>query len=71
VVEAGAVIEEAVLFDSVRVGPGASIRRAILDEGVHVCGGASVGLDIEKEKRRFTVTDGGVVVVPRGTVVAV
>ncbi|MET0151081.1 MAG: hypothetical protein ABW298_00525 [Candidatus Binatia bacterium] len=65
------MIEEAVLFDSVRVGPGASIRRAILDEGVHVCGGASVGLDLEKEKRRFTVTDGGVVVVPRGTVVAV
>jgi glucose-1-phosphate adenylyltransferase len=71
VVEAGAVIEEAVLFDSVRVGPGASIRRAILDEGVHVCSGASVGLDLERDKRRFTVTDGGVVVVPRGTVVAV
>ena len=71
VVEAGAVVEEAVLFDAVRVGPGASIRRAILDEGVQVRAGASVGLDLEKERRRFTVTDGGVVVVPRGTVVAV
>jgi glucose-1-phosphate adenylyltransferase len=65
------VVEEAVLFDAVRVGPGASIRRAILDEGVQVRAGASVGLDLEKERRRFTVTDGGVVVVPRGTVVAV
>jgi glucose-1-phosphate adenylyltransferase len=71
VVETGAVIEEAVLFDSVCVGPGASIRRAILDEGVQVRAGASVGLDLEKERQRFTVTDGGVVVVPRGTVVAV
>jgi ADP-glucose pyrophosphorylase len=33
--------------------------------------GASVGLDLEKERRRFAVTDGGVVVVPRGSVVAV
>jgi ADP-glucose pyrophosphorylase len=30
--------------------------------------GASVGLDLEKERRRLAVTDGGVVVVPRGTV---
>ena len=65
------MVEEAVLFDAARVGPGASIRRAILDEGVQVRAGASVGLDLEKERRRFTVTDGGVVVVPRGTVVAV
>jgi glucose-1-phosphate adenylyltransferase len=71
VVETGAVVEEAVLFDSVRVGPGASIRRAILDEGVQVRAGARVGLDLEKETRRFIVTDGGVVVVPPGTVVAV
>jgi glucose-1-phosphate adenylyltransferase len=70
-VETGAVIAEAVLFDSVGVGPGACVRRAILDEGVQVRAGASVGLDVEKERRRFTVTDGGVVVVPRGTVVAV
>ena len=65
------MIAEAVLFDSVGVGPGACVRRAILDEGVQVRAGASVGLDVEKERRRFTVTDGGVVVVPRGTVVAV
>jgi glucose-1-phosphate adenylyltransferase len=71
VIEKGAAIEEAVLFHSVRVGHGASIRRAILDECVQVRAGASVGLDLEKERPRFIVTDGGVVVVPRGTVVAV
>ena len=71
VVETGAVIEEAVLFDSVRVGYGARIRRAILDEGARVRAGASVGVDLEKERRRFTFTDGGVVVVPRGTVVSI
>jgi glucose-1-phosphate adenylyltransferase len=70
VVESGAVIEEAVLFDSIHVGRGARICRAILDDGVQVSAGATIGLDLEREKRRFTVTDGGVVVVPRGTVVA-
>jgi glucose-1-phosphate adenylyltransferase len=71
VIETGAVIEESVLFDSVRVGHGASIRRAILDEGAQVRARASVGLDLLKDRRRFTVTDGGVVVVPRGAVVGI
>jgi glucose-1-phosphate adenylyltransferase len=71
VIETGAVIDEAVLFDSVRVGRGASIRRAILDEGVQIRAGGSVGLDPEKDRRRFTVTEGGVVVVPRGAVVGI
>jgi glucose-1-phosphate adenylyltransferase len=70
VVESGAVVEEAVLFDSVRVGRGARIRRAILDDGVRVADGATIGFDLDVERRRFAVTDGGVVVVPRGTVVA-
>jgi len=69
IVEKGAVIDEAVLFDSVRVGRGASIHRAILDDGVQVAAGATLGFDLDKERSRFTVTDGGVVVVPRGVVV--
>jgi len=69
VVESGAVIDEAALFDSIHVGCGAHVRRAILDDGVQVAAGACVGLDLDKERRRFTVTDGGVVVVPRGAVI--
>ncbi len=70
IVETGAMIDEAVLFDSVRVGLGARIRRAILDDGVQVAAGATIGFDLDEERRRFPVTDSGVVVVPRGAVVA-
>ena len=69
VVESGAVIDDAVLFNSIHVGCGAHVRRAILDDGVQVAAGASVGLDLDKERKRFTVTDGGVVVVPGGAVI--
>src|SRR5262245_25859033 len=35
-VEAGAVVEDSILFDRVTVGPEAEVRRAILDKGVRV-----------------------------------
>src|SRR4051812_2632195 len=38
-VEAGAVVEDSILFDRVVVGPGAAVRRAILDKGVRVAPG--------------------------------
>jgi len=47
----------------VRVGRHARIRRAIIDRDVLVPRGALIGFDPEEDRRRHTVTDGGVVVV--------
>jgi glucose-1-phosphate adenylyltransferase len=47
----------------VRVGRHARIRRAIIDRDVLVPRGALIGFDEQEDRRRYHVTDGGVVVV--------
>jgi glucose-1-phosphate adenylyltransferase len=64
-VEEGAVVEDALLFDNVTVGAGARLRRCIIDKGVHVPAGEAVGFDLDKDRQRFTVSEKGVVVVPK------
>jgi len=61
---------ESVLFSGVEVRGGAIVRRAIVDKDVYIAPGATIGVDPEQDRARFTVSDGGVVVVPKGTIVA-
>jgi glucose-1-phosphate adenylyltransferase len=59
-------VAESVLFDDVDVGRHARVRRAIVDKGVHIPAGMEIGYDLEADRQRFTVSEGGVVVVPKG-----
>jgi len=63
------VVENSVLMPSVRIGENAKIRNAILDKNVVVEPGASVGFDIERDRERFTVSPGGIVVIGKGITV--
>jgi glucose-1-phosphate adenylyltransferase len=65
VVQSGAHVEESVLLDRVIVGRGARIRRAILDKRVAVPDGATIGFDHEADAKLYTVSEGGVTVVPK------
>ncbi len=68
VVERDAHVEQSVIFDDVVIEPGASIRRAIVDKESRIRAGASIGFDREVDKRRgCTISDNGIVVVPKGT----
>jgi glucose-1-phosphate adenylyltransferase len=69
VVGPGALVEESILMPGVRVGEGSEVRRAIVDEGVIIPAGLRIGCDHTADRRRFVVTEGGVVVVPEGTVI--
>jgi len=60
-------VQDSVLMDGVEIGRHARVRRAILDKDVRVPAGAVVGESPEEDKARFTVTPGGIVVIPRGT----
>jgi glucose-1-phosphate adenylyltransferase len=64
-----ACVDDSVLMQGVDVGRNAVVRRAILDKNVRVEPGAKVGVDLDADRERFTVSDGGVVVVGKGAVV--
>jgi len=54
---------------SVKIGENAKIKNAILDKNVVVEPGASIGFDIERDRERFTVSQGGIVVIGKGITV--
>jgi glucose-1-phosphate adenylyltransferase len=64
-----AEVSDSVLLDRVEVGRRAVVRRAILDKNVKVGEGARIGVDLERDRGRFTVSDGGIVAVAKDTVV--
>jgi glucose-1-phosphate adenylyltransferase len=61
-----ASVFESVLFDGVRVGKGAMLQRCIIDKDVVIPDGEKIGFDKEQDAARFTVSEAGVVVVPKG-----
>jgi glucose-1-phosphate adenylyltransferase len=70
-VHSWAHVDGAVLMDGVDVGRHAVVRKAILDKNVVVPEGAEIGVDLERDQARYTVTDKGIVVIGKGVKVEV
>ncbi|MBF6350721.1 MULTISPECIES: glucose-1-phosphate adenylyltransferase [Nocardia] len=66
-VDEGATVEGSVLMPGVRIGRGAVVRRAILDKNVMVSEGEIIGVDLDRDRSRFAISNGGVVTVGKGT----
>jgi glucose-1-phosphate adenylyltransferase len=58
-------VSDSILFPGVDVGRSARLTRCIVDKGVRVPPGTVVGEDSAADRERFTVSEGGVVVVTR------
>jgi glucose-1-phosphate adenylyltransferase len=61
-----AQVDECILFEHVVIGRHCRIRRAILDKNVEIPAGTSIGFDLEEDRKRFHVTDTGIVIIPKG-----
>lgn len=60
------LVEDSILFENVSIGRHARIRRAIIDKNVVIPDRTVIGYDHEEDRNRgFTVTESGIVVVPR------
>lgn len=60
-------VYDSILMEGVDVGRYAKIQRAIIDKEVKIPRNAVIGYDLKEDKKRFTVTDSGIVVVGKGT----
>lgn len=58
-------VEESVIMDGCRIRRHAKVRRAIIDKFVEIPEGEAIGYDLERDRRRYTVTDSGIVVIPK------
>jgi glucose-1-phosphate adenylyltransferase len=65
----GAAVCDSVLMDGVRIGPGAVVRHAIIDKNVVVPEGAEIGVDLERDRERFTITSTGVRVIEKNQII--
>ena len=58
-------VDDSVLMDYAEVGQHARVRRAIVDKNVSIPDGEIIGYDLERDRKRFFVTDSGLVVIPK------
>lgn len=61
-------ITDSIILNSCDIGRHARIRRAIIDKNVNIPEGYEIGFDLEGDKKKFTVTETGIVVIPKNAV---
>lgn len=60
-------VDESILMEGVNVGRYAKIKKSIIDKDVNIPEGTVIGYDLEEDKKRFYVTESGIVVVAKKT----
>jgi len=61
-----ALLQDAILFNGVHVSDRVQLRRCIIDKHVRIPPDMQIGYDLEADRQRFTVSEKGIVVVPKG-----
>ena len=58
-------VSDSILMENVVVGRYAKLRNCIIDKNVVIPEGMEIGFDLVKDRRLFTVSANGIVVVPK------
>lgn len=58
-------VTDSIIMNNCNIGRHAKIRRAIIDKDVHVPEHEEIGFDTDIDRKRFTVSDTGIVVIPK------
>ena len=61
-----AIVDSSILCDGVFVGEGSHLRNCIVDKEVQIPADTRIGFDRATDRERFTVSENGVVVIPKG-----
>lgn len=61
-------ITDSIIFNNCNIGRHARIRRAIIDKNVVVPEGYEIGFDPEEDRKRFPVSETGIVVIPKNAI---
>ena len=59
------VVEDSILMDGVHVGERCHLRRVIADKQVRIPPGTRIGFDPVADRRKFAISENGVVVIPK------
>ncbi|RKF18500.1 glucose-1-phosphate adenylyltransferase [Alginatibacterium sediminis] len=65
-VRSGSIVSESVLISNCRIGEGCRIRRTIIDKGAEIAPGTIIGENLEQDRKLYTVSPEGIVVIPKG-----
>ncbi len=65
-VESFSTVTDSILMNNVTVGKHCRIQRAIIDKGVQIPDGTDIGYNAKADGKRFTLTNSGIVVIPKG-----
>ena len=65
-VHSWAQVDASVLMHGVQIGRNAIVRNAILDKNVVIPEGAKVGVDLDRDRELYTVSENGIVVIGKG-----
>ena len=63
-----AYITDSIIMNNCKIGRHTRIRRAIIDKNVDIPEGYEIGFDLEGDKKKFTVTESGIVVVAKNQI---
>ena len=60
-------VYDSILMENVDIGRHSRIRRAIIDKDVVIPAETEIGYNLERDRKRYHVTDSGIVVIAKGT----